>query len=342
MGKQQRDRLCFSPPGWTMAPELCPLQQPENTALQNVLISTSGWANSICFHRGTFKLHWSLHLFKVSIFCNYILQCFHDLGSSFLSQKVWRGFWWGHLYLHILYCFAIRHRMVLKRMCINFNSWSKESISPKILHTAQAQQNQNRSCSIGNYKNHTPCKSLFSFTLGRNFRYADRQTDRQVDAIHNFRKEEIVVWDSPCTFGVSTFWPFGVWFRDLIVVYRIRSGVPLQGNTHFWNMTFSKRKAFKQISAGNRRKNSGFLCEHHKPNPAPCSADTVSTDITVKWTQRLSIRASADMKWKFSQSLQWPFPFPKGWICLLSQFTGVSGHFLAQSSTLCFLGLSLI
>lgn len=87
------------------------------------------------------------------------------------------------------------------------------------------------------------------------------QIDRQVDAIHNFRKEKIVAWDSPCTFGMSSFPPIGVWFRDLIVVYCICNAVPLQENRHFWNMTFSKRKAFKWTpSTGNRRKNSGLLC----------------------------------------------------------------------------------
>lgn len=39
----------------TLSPELCPLLQPENTALQNMLISTSGRANPICFLRGTFR-----------------------------------------------------------------------------------------------------------------------------------------------------------------------------------------------------------------------------------------------------------------------------------------------
>lgn len=55
------------------------------------------------------------------------------------------------------------------------------------------------------------------------------------------------------------FWLLRACFRDLIVVNCICSGVSLQGNTHIWNMTFSKRKSFKQTSAGNRRKNSGFL-----------------------------------------------------------------------------------
>jgi len=31
------------------------------------------------------------------------------------------------------------------------------------------------------------------------------QIDKQIDVIHNFKKEETAAGDSPCTFGVSSF-----------------------------------------------------------------------------------------------------------------------------------------
>lgn len=157
------------------------------------------------------------------------------------------------------------------------------------------------------------------------------QIDKQIDVIHNFKKEETAAGDSPCTFGVSSFPVDGAWTRDLIIIDRIHSVVPLQGNTHFWNTTFSKRKAFKQTTFAERiQQTSAYITRLFPPPcqlpPSPQSLHYNKLEDSALGSWLIPSRSSLNL-----------CNSPWGSICSLGQFPWVLlGNHCPELPTLCF------
>lgn len=96
------------------APELCPLLQPENTALQNGSFPPQAGQTPPTFsgeHLNSTEVY--THLKSLfSITTSYSASMI--LAAVSCPRKFAEVSVEGNVSLHILYCFAIRHRMVLK------------------------------------------------------------------------------------------------------------------------------------------------------------------------------------------------------------------------------------